>query len=163
MIFRETTFAECGPQKQAWCVRSRKAPSQFFIALCQNKLMLMMILTSSQGFRVMYITNPCSPSLRYITYYPSNVCCAFWYKKCTYLSQFPLFWTVKNIKTFSGFDHFFFRKPASTLVYLRGGRKKVDYFVETQNILLILGLPSPTIYQINGNFMRIPQNFTKLR
>ena len=119
MIFRETKFAECGLQKQAWSVRSRKAPSQFFIALCQNKLMLMMILTSSQGFRVMYITNPCSPSLRYITYYPSNVCCACWYKKCTYLSQFPLFWTVKNIKTFSLFGHFFFRNPASILVFIR--------------------------------------------
>ena len=44
-----------------------------------------------------------------------------------------------------------------------GTEKKVDWFVETQNMLLISGLPRPTIYQINGNFMRIPQNFTKLR
>ena len=50
-----------------------------------------------------------------------------------------------------------------SIIEIRGDGKKVDYFVETQNILLILGLPSPTIYQINGNSMRIPQNFTKLR
>ena len=75
------------------------------------------------------------------------------------LKEKKLRWQYIGVKTSDGDKGFFLQNN----VCKGGDGKKVDYFVETQNILLILGLPSPTIYQINGNFMRIPQNFTKLR
>ena len=56
-------------------------------------------------------------------------------------------------------------KSFCNALQLRGGRKKSGLLCWNQKYTanIRLTLPYPTIYQINGNFMRILQNCTKLR